>query len=87
MDNFDLKKYLAEGKLNEESNQTKTAIDWLCENIYTIQRELSIGNKSLIEKINQAKEIERQQIMDAFEFAQNDLGMEADEYINYMNLK
>jgi hypothetical protein len=40
----------------------KTAVEWLCENIYTIQRELSISNKSLIEKINQAKEMEKQQL-------------------------
>jgi len=44
----------------------KTAVEWLCENIYTIQRELSIGNKSLIEKINQAKEMEKQQLKDAY---------------------
>ena len=80
MDNFDLKKYLTENKLNEVSNSNPSAVEWLIE---------QIKNEKYIEDIDfqQAKEMEKQQIIDAFEFAQNDLGMEADEYINYMNLK
>ena len=44
----------------------KTAVDWLCRQIYTIQVELEAGNNHLKMKIKQAKEMEKQQIIDAW---------------------
>jgi hypothetical protein len=40
-----------------------TAVEWLCSQIYTIQVELEAGNNHLKNKIEQAKEMERQQII------------------------
>lgn len=37
----------------------KTAVDWLCSQIYTIQVEVEAGNNCLKMKIEQAKEMER----------------------------
>jgi hypothetical protein len=73
MDKFDLKKYLAENKLNETSNSNLSAVEWLIE---------QIKNEKYIEDIDfqQAKEMEKQQIENAFNYGQFDLGMEADEY-------
>lgn len=48
----------------------QTAVDWLCNQIYTIQVELEAGNTKLKNKIEQAKEMEKQQIIDAFEQGQ-----------------
>ena len=86
MDKFDLKKYLAENKLNEESNSNETAVDFFAKKLNFL---FGTDNYDYLQgdTYKKAKELERQQIKNAFEFAQNDLGMEADEYINYMNLK
>jgi len=43
-----------------------TAVEWLCSQIYTIQVELEAGNNHLKNKIDQAKEMEKQQIEDAY---------------------
>ena len=43
----------------------QTAVEWLCNQIYTIQVELEAGNTKLKNKIDQAKEMEKQQIIDA----------------------
>jgi hypothetical protein len=87
MDNFDLRKYLAENRLNETSNPNPSAVEWLCENNYTFRRELELGNQSLIKQIKQAKEMEIENIKNAFDYGQTDLGMEADEYLNFINFK
>jgi len=39
----------------------ETAVEWLCNQIYTIQVELESGNTKLKNKIDQAKEMEKQQ--------------------------
>jgi hypothetical protein len=44
----------------------QTAVEWLCSKIYTIQVELECGNNHLKNKIEQAKEMEKQQIEDAY---------------------
>lgn len=41
----------------------KTAVDWLCRQIYTIQVELEAGNNHLKMKIKQAKEMEKHQFI------------------------
>ena len=82
MDNFDLKKYLAEGKLNEEtSSGHSSAVEYLEEIIY--------GDKefSLSEVFKQAKAKEIENIKNAFDYGQTDLGMESDEYLNFINFK
>lgn len=43
----------------------QTAVEWLCSQIYTIQVELECGNNHLKNKIEQAKEMEKQQIVDS----------------------
>jgi hypothetical protein len=43
----------------------QTAVEWLCSQIYTIQVELESGNNHLKNKIDQAKAMEKEQIMDA----------------------
>ena len=57
----------------------KTAVEWFAE---------KIGHNSLMglieynELFEQAKEMEKEQIENAFNYGQFDLGMEADEYYN-----
>jgi t-SNARE complex subunit (syntaxin) len=46
----------------------QTAVEWLCSQIYTIQVEIEAGNTHLKNKINQAKEMEKQQM---FEYIKN----------------
>jgi hypothetical protein len=64
MDNFDLKKYLAENKLNEVEGKTQTAIEWL-------EEQLDIRNKSdgMIWHFNKAKEMEKEQMKKMYEHA------------------
>ena len=87
MDKFDLKKYLTENKLNEVSNSNSSSVEWFADKIDDILEISSNDSERIKPILEQAKKMEKKQIIDAFEFAQNDLGMEADEYINYMNLK
>jgi hypothetical protein len=53
----------------------KTAVEWLSEKLFN-DFGFSFSNNIL----EQAKEMEKQQIIDAFNYGQIDLGMEADEY-------
>ena len=43
-----------------------TAVEWLCSQIYTIQVEIEAGNHHLKNKIEQAKEMEKEQIINAY---------------------
>jgi hypothetical protein len=43
---------------------SQTAVEWLCSQIYTIQVELEAGNNHLKNKIDKAKAMEKQQIID-----------------------
>jgi hypothetical protein len=56
MDNFDLKKYLAENKLYEDAKK-QTVVEWLVEQLNLYEYE---------DVIKQAKEMEKQQIIDAY---------------------
>jgi hypothetical protein len=59
----------------------KTAVEWLCSQIYTIQVELEAGNTHLKNKIEQAKEMEKEQIIEAIEnFAPEHI--DAEQYYN-----
>ena len=49
----------------ETKGLEKTAVEWLCSQIYTIQAELEAGNNCLKMKIKQAKEMEKQQMKKA----------------------
>ena len=53
--------------------KNKTAVQWL---IDQYEKKGYIGLQNEL----QAKEMEKNQIMDAFNYAQIELGMEADEY-------
>jgi hypothetical protein len=55
MDNFDLKKYLAENKLYEDAKK-QTVVEWLVEQVPHVIPEDYI----------KAKEMEKQQIIDAY---------------------
>jgi hypothetical protein len=54
----------------------QTAVEWLESKI------LGDEKFSLSKWLKQAKEMEKEQIESAFNYAQIDLGMEADEYYN-----
>ena len=62
-----------------QNNMKQTAVEWFAE---------KIGHNSLMalteynEILEQAKEMEKEQIENAFNYGQIDLGMEADEYYN-----
>jgi hypothetical protein len=57
----------------------QTAVEWLVENSHIIPKT-GLNKRELI---NQAKAMEKEQIENAFNYGQFDLGMEADEY--YIN--
>ena len=54
----------------------QTAVEWLASNLDIVWEEKTI------DLVEQAKEMEREQIENAFNYGQIDLGMEADEYYN-----
>ena len=54
----------------------QTAVEWLAEHLCN---EMNFDYWKAVE---QAKEMEKEQIESAFNYAQIDLGMEADEYYN-----
>ena len=65
------------------------AVEWLflqMENLITKAKVTDMDNNDfVIEKVKllqQAKEMEKEQIVNAFNYGQVDLGMEADEYYN-----
>jgi len=67
----------------------QTAVEWLflqMENLITKAKVTDMDNNDfVIEKVKllqQAKEMEKEQIINAFNYGQVDLGMEADEYYN-----
>jgi glucose-6-phosphate 1-dehydrogenase len=67
----------------------QTAAEWLflqMENLITKAKVTDMDNNDfVIEKVKllqQAKEMEKEQIINAFNYGQVDLGMEADEYYN-----
>ena len=65
MDNFDLKKYLAENKLYENSKQ-QTAVEWLEKNINL----KGLPTNQILEIVNlldKAKEIEKKRIINAYD--------------------
>ena len=56
-----------------------TAVEWLVDQIFN---DVDLKDSILKLAIQQAKEMEKEQIENAFNYAQIDLGMEADEYYN-----
>ena len=65
----------------------QTAVEWLVDQLKSTRKKY-MGFKNIDidyqEIIKQAKEMEKEQIENAFNYGQFDLGMEADEYyINY----
>ena len=56
----------------------QTAVEWLVEKM----RQPNWMSIPTTEWIKQAKEMEKEQIENAFNYGQLDLGMEADEYYN-----
>jgi hypothetical protein len=56
----------------------QTAVEWL---VYVVQSNIA-PNYIPKEIVEQAKEMEKEQIENAFNYGQIDLGMEADEYYN-----
>jgi acetolactate synthase small subunit len=66
-----------------------TAVEWLflqMENLITKAKVTDMDNNdfviSKVKLLQQAKEMEKEQIINAFNYGQVDLGMEADEYYN-----
>ena len=55
----------------------QTAVDWLEDNIQSDMTFMEV-----LGLIRQAKQMEKEQIENAFNYGQCDLGMEADEYYN-----
>jgi glucose-6-phosphate 1-dehydrogenase len=67
----------------------QTAAEWLflqMENLITKSKVTDMDNNdfviSKVKLLQQAKEMEKEQIINAFNYGQVDLGMEADEYYN-----
>jgi acetolactate synthase small subunit len=67
----------------------QTAAEWLflqMENLITKAKVTDMDNNdfviSKVKLLQQAKEMEKEQIINAFNYGQVDLGMEADEYYN-----
>ena len=55
----------------------QTAVEWL---FNQLEFDESVSMDNIEEIFEQAKEMEKEQIMDAFNYAQIELGMEANEY-------
>lgn len=82
MDNFDLKKYLSENRLNEGVNSGQgSAIEWLEKRFYFTEGQL------IDIDFEQAKAKEIENIKNAFNYGQTDPGIEADEYLDFINFK
>jgi hypothetical protein len=84
MDNFDLKKYLAEGKLNEGVNSNQGSV--IISLIEKLDRYV-MWTKESRELVYQAKEKEIENLKNAFNYGQTNPEMEADEYLNFINFK
>ena len=63
-----------------ENNKSVTAVEWLEKELNYIEENAYTSYIDL--KIKQALEMEKEQIENAFNYGQFDLGMEADEYYN-----
>lgn len=71
-----------------KNNKQSTAIEWLEseieKQIFQCETEWQCGYQKALNEVvfllRQTKEMEKQQIIDAFNYGQIDLGMEADEY-------
>ena len=67
----------------------KTAVEWLADEIIMIEEKLRIEEININdfmdakdELVNRCLAMEKEQIENAFNYAQIDLGMEADDYYN-----
>ena len=88
MDNFDLKKYLAEGRLNEEVNSGQgSAVEWLVEQLDNLIEYYPSQFEQVNKAFEQAKAKEIENLKNAFNYGQTDPGMEADEYLDFINFK
>ena len=88
MDNFDLKKYLAEGRLNEEVNSGQgSAVEWLVEQLDNLIEYYPSQFEQVNKAFEQAKSKEIENLKNAFNYGQTDPGMEADEYLDFINFK
>jgi hypothetical protein len=45
------------------SDKKQTAVEWLVKNSYTFQKEIEAGNEHLKSKIEQAKQMEKEQMI------------------------
>jgi hypothetical protein len=68
MDNFDLKKYLVENKLNEEAKK-KTAVEWLIDEVNRIVEtyDIDMMGYPLEKAYDQALEIEKEQRVSTYD--------------------
>jgi len=67
----------------------QTAVEWFCNEMENLRVKAEITNMdginfniAKVKLFEQAKEIEKEQIENAFNYGQFDLGMDADEYYN-----
>ena len=63
----------------------KTAVEWFVEQLSsytTTDGNIISHHQNITHLFEQAKEMEKEQIENAFNYGQFDLGMEADEYYN-----
>ena len=79
-DTFDVHKWNLERYLNESQESKQTAVDWLFNEIDMQYPEINVRRKEWM--VDKAKQMEKEQIMNAFNYAQIDLGMEAEDYYN-----
>ena len=63
----------------------KTAVEWLCSQIYTIQVEVEAGNNCLKMKIKQAKEMENSQRQKDFKAGNDSACMDHENIEDYFN--
>ena len=69
--------YLVDLFYNKKNiNMKQTAVEWLEQRLFDSLGKFTKGD------IDQAKAMEKEQIENAFNYGQFDLGMEADEYYN-----
>jgi hypothetical protein len=68
MDNFDLKKYLAENKLNEIEGNSQTAVEWLFDQM-DIDHWDALSDSVREEIFSKAKKMEKEQMKKMYEHA------------------
>jgi adenine-specific DNA methylase len=65
------------------SNKKQTAVEWLVSNISSkIDNEYWCNQKEITEWVEQAKAMEKEQIMDAFINGEHSLGEDGEQYYN-----